>query len=73
MGIIFFSNPLPGQCALEKNLAKSKDKLFLFANACPALGITLGTPYFHVLCDGLLLDGKTTAISKSRYYAWKTG
>ena len=36
-----------------------------------ALFITLGTPYFQVLCDGLLLDGKTTAISKSPYYAWK--
>ena len=36
-------------------------------NICPALLITLGTPYFYVLCDGLLFDGKTTAISKSRY------
>ena len=26
---------------------------------------------FHVLCDRPLLDGKITAISKSRYYAWK--
>ena len=26
---------------------------------------------FHVLCDGPLLGGKTTAIFKSRYYAWK--
>ena len=37
----------------------------------PALLITLGAPYFQVLCDGLLLYGQTTAISKSRYYAWK--
>ena len=27
--------------------------------------------YFHVLCDGPSLDGKTTALSKSPYYAWK--
>ena len=40
-------------------------------NVCQALLITLSTPYFQVLCDGLLLDGKTTAISKSPYYAWK--
>ena len=40
-------------------------------NICPALLITLGTPYFYVLCDGLLFDGKTTAISKSLFYAWK--
>ena len=37
----------------------------------PALSITLGAPYFQVLCDGLLLYGQTTAISESRYYAWK--
>ena len=30
-------------------------------NVCQALLITLGTPYFQVLCDGLLLEGKTTA------------
>ena len=38
-------------------------------NVRPELLITLGAPYFQVLCDGLLLYGKTTAISKSRYYA----
>ena len=39
----------------------------------PTLSITLGAHFthFHVLCDRPLLDGKTTAISKSRYYAWK--
>ena len=26
--------------------------------------------HFHVLCDGPFLHGKTTAISKSPYYAW---
>ena len=40
-------------------------------NVCQALLITLGTPNFHVLCDGPLFVGKTTAISKSPYYAWK--
>ena len=39
-------------------------------NVHPALLITLGAPYFQVLCDGLLLYGQTTAISESRYYAW---
>ena len=37
----------------------------------PALLITLDAPYFQILCDGLLLYGQTTAISKSRYCAWK--
>ena len=40
-------------------------------NVRPALLITLGAPYFQVLCDGLLFYGQTTAISKTRYYAWK--
>ena len=31
----------------------------------------MGTFLFRVLCAELLLYGKTTAISKSRYYAWK--
>ena len=38
-------------------------------NVRPALLITLGAPYFQVLCDRLLLYGKTTAISKSRQVA----
>ena len=33
--------------------------------------IALGAPNFQVLCDGLLLDGKTTAIPQGRYYTWK--
>ena len=41
-------------------------------NVRPELLITLGA-HFQVLCDGLLLYGQTTAISKSRYYAWKIG
>ena len=40
-------------------------------NVRPELLITVGAPYFQVFCDGLLLYGQTTAISKSRYYAWK--
>ena len=35
----------------------------------PTLSIMLGAHFthFHVLCDGLLLYGQTTAMSKSRY------
>ena len=31
----------------------------------------IGSTQFNVLCDVPLLDGKTTALTKSQYYAWK--
>ena len=41
-------------------------------NVCQALLITFGTPYFEVLCDGLLLDGKTIYIPDSYIYVCLT-
>ena len=40
-------------------------------NACKASLMTRSAPNFHVLCDRLQLDGETTAISRSPYYACK--
>ena len=38
-------------------------------NGCQASWMTRGTPNFHVMCDELYLEGKTTAMSECPYYA----